>query len=392
MRKPATSERAESRRTSPLAADTPSLWVEIDREKLLNNLGIAKNLAGPGVGLIAVVKANAYGHGLEIVASTLEPHVDMFAVTKIQEALRLREHGIETPVLILGPVAAGELKSVIRIRSVITISSLEEANQLNQEAEKLNRNIFVHVKIDTGMGRLGISSRDALEHVLKIAGLSRIRITGLYTHFPSADEPKSLLTQKQVKRFGELTGALKRKRVELGSTHLSNSSALVLSHACGGSMARPGIMLYGVLPGSLSGSAGRLGLKPVLSWKAKVIFVKELLKGETCGYGCAYKASRRIRIALLPVGYSHGYPFALSSKAEVLIKGKRYPVAGRVSMDFLALAIGKGSNIAIGDTVTLIGGEGNDEITVTEIAERARTVPYEIMTGIHPSIRRRCRP
>ncbi len=368
-----------------------SVWVEIHRENLLKNLGIVKRLAGSGTGIIAVVKANAYGHGLEIVASTLAPHVYMFAVTRVQEALRLREYGIDTPVLILGPVSAVELKTAIQTRSLVTISSLEEAYCLNEEAERLNRSIFAHIKVDTGMGRLGVPVAIALGEILKIAKLSRLEVKGLYTHFPSADESGSLFTQKQMGNFKQLVNSLKKKGLELEATHLSNSSAVVSAQNAGGSLVRPGIMLYGVLPGGLSGKSPKLGLEPVLSWRAKVAFVKELQKGETCGYARAFKAARKTRIAWLPVGYSHGYPFSLSSVAQVLIKGKRYQVAGRVSMDFLGVNIGAGSDIYAGDIATLIGKD-RDEITVSEVARWAKTIPYEIMTGIHPSVPRRVFP
>ncbi len=375
----------------PALKTESSVWVEIHRENLLKNLGIAKRLAGPDTGIIAVVKANAYGHGLEIVASTLAPHVHMFAVTRVQEALRLREYGIDIPVLILGPISVAELKTAIQTHSLITVSSLEEAYYLNEEAERLNRSIFAHIKVDTGMGRLGIPLAAALRDIVKIAKLSRLEVKGLYTHFPSADESPSLFTQKQMENFKQLADSLKKKGLELDATHLSNSCAVVSAKNAGGSLVRPGIMLYGVLPGGLAGKSAKLGLEPVLSWRAKVVFVKELQKGETCGYARAFKATRKTRIAWLPVGYSHGYPFSLSSVAQVLIKGKRYPVAGRVSMDFLGVNIGAGSDIRAGDTATLIGKD-RDEITVSEVACWAKTIPYEIMTGIHPSVPRRVLP
>ena len=369
-----------------LKTESP-VWVEIHRENLLKNLGIAKRLAGLETGIIAVVKANAYGHGLEIVASTLAPHVHMFAVTRVQEALRLREYGIDTPVLILGPLSSAELKTAIQTRSLITISSLREAYYLNAEAERLNRSVFAHIKVDTGMGRLGIPAGTAFAEITKIAKLSRINVKGLYTHFPSADDSESLFTQKQIRNFKQLVTFLRKNGLEFEATHLSNSSAIVSSQNAGGSWVRPGIMLYGVLPGSLAHKSTELGLEPVLSWRAKIVLVKELQKGETCGYARAFKAARKTRIAWLPVGYSHGYPFSLSSSAQVLIKGKRHSIAGRVSMDFLGIDIGARSDIHAGDIATLIGKDG-DEITVSEISRQAKTIPYEIMTGIHPSVPR----
>lgn len=375
-----------------LALKTESpVWVEIHRENLLKNLGVVKRLAGVETGIIAVVKANAYGHGLEIVASTLAPHVHMFAVTRVQEALRLREYGIETPVLVLGPISSTELKTAIQTRSLITISGLREAHDLNAEAERLNRSVAAHVKVDTGMGRLGIPAGTALSEITKITKLSRINVKGLYTHFPSADDSESSFTQKQIRNFKQLVAFLRKSGLEFEATHLSNSSAIVSAQNAGGSLVRPGIMLYGVLPGGLAHQSTKLGLGPVLSWRAKVILVKELQKGETCGYARAFKAVRKTRIAWLPVGYSHGYPFSLSSSAQVLIKGRRHFVAGRISMDFLGIDIGARSDIHAGDVATLIGKDG-DEITVSEIAERAKTIPYEIMTGIHPSIPRRVFP
>ena len=209
-----------------LKTEPSAVWVEIHRENLLKNLSIVKRLAGSGIGIIAVVKANAYGHGLEMVASTLAPHVYMFAVTRVQESLRLREYGIDTPVLILGPVSAAELKTAIQTRSFVTISSLEEAHYLNAEAERLNRSIFAHIKVDTGMGRLGIPVAIALREIVKLTKLSRLEVKGLYTHFPSADESASPFTQKQMGNFKQLVNLLKKKGLELEATHLSNSSAV----------------------------------------------------------------------------------------------------------------------------------------------------------------------
>lgn len=374
-----------------LRTESP-VWIEIHRENLINNVRVVKKLSGPATAVAAVVKANAYGHGLEIVAGAIAPHVNMFAVTRIQEALRLREYGIENPLLILGPVAVSELKTAIQTRSLVTISSLEEAYLLNQEAEKINRTVFVHLKIDTGMGRLGLSFKTSERDAIKIAKLPRLQIKGLYTHFPSADEMNSIFTKTQIARFAEVAADLKKKGANVDSIHLANSSGIVTQGAAGGSMVRPGIMLYGALPNSLRGCVEKLDLRPVLSWKAKVILLKDLEKGDTCGYAQAFKASCKTRIAWLPVGYSHGYPFSLSSKSEVLIKGKRYPVVGRISMDFLAVEVGKRASIRVGDTVTLIGKDGDDEITIFELAQRAGTIPYEIMTGIHPSLPRKPLP
>jgi len=369
-----------------------SLWLEVDRARLLHNVGVIKRLAGPGVKVLAVIKANAYGHGLETVASTLAPHVSMFGVSQLPEVLRLREHGIETPILILTPLAPADVCSAIQSQSTITVSSFEEAGHINAEAARLMRVANVHIKVDTGMGRLGISHLEATSVIEKMASLNHIRFQGLYTHFASADLPDRLFTRGQITRFTGICRALMEKGLAPKDVHLSNSSGVMLFKAAGGTMVRPGIMLYGILPTGLRRSLSRSELLPTLAWRTRILFIKVLLSGDSCGYGRSYVAKRREYIAWLPVGYGHGYPLSLSNKARVLIRGRRYRVAGKVSMDLTAVSLGGRRNAEVGDEVTLLGSDGAAEITVSEFAEWAGTIPYEILTRIHPSIPRRIAP
>lgn len=373
------------------ASKKSPVWLEIHRENLLHNVGAVKQWAGPGVEVIAVIKANGYGHGLELVASTLGPHVTMFGVTGLQEALRLREYGIETPILFLGPLQEEEIRSAIQSRSVITLSSYKEAKLVESVAAKLGRIALVHLKIDTGMGRLGVAEQDAVSLALRISNQNHLRLEGVYTHFPSADEDERF-TRLQIERFHTAVGQLKEKGITIPKTHLSNSAALTLFRAAGGSLVRTGLMLYGALPHALGRYVRTLNLFPVLSWKTKVLYTKELARGQSCGYGRTFTARRKTRIAWLPVGYSHGYPLPLSGRGEVVIRGKRFPVRGRVSMDFTPVEIGLRSPVREGDTVTLLGTEDKAEISLAEFSRWAGTIPYDILTGIHPAIPRISKP
>lgn len=371
-----------------------SAWLEIHLGNLIHNLGVAKRLAGPDVGILAVIKANAYGHGIEMTASALAPHVSMFGVTRLSEALRLREYGIETPVLLLGPIPGDEIQTAVKSRCVITVSSLAEARTIELEAAKLGRPALIHVKVDTGMGRLGISWRRAAGEIRAISRLRHLRLEGLYTHFPKADQANDLdFSRAQIERFHTIRTSLESDGVQPSAVHLSNSAGLASLGPAGGNFVRPGLMLYGALSESIPvRKVRRLDLLPVLAWRTRVILIKELFRGETCGYAGSHKAKCRTRVAWIPVGYSHGYPLSLSSRARVLIRGQYYPVAGRISMDFTAIDIGARGEIKIGDPVTLIGQDGKKQITLNDVARWGGTIPYEIATCIHPSIPRVAAP
>ena len=360
-------------------------WIEIDEAALIHNLEHIKMLTLPSAEVLAVIKANAYGHGLLEVAKVLKDHVTYFGVASIDEALRLRQHEIESPILLFGIHPVSHVEMAISANVTLTISSLDQAGLISSVAEKLQKPAVAHIKIDTGMGRLGISLREAKDTILKIAADPRLKLEGIYTHFPSAEADDHSFTEKQIRQFHQLIAALAEKGVACAYRHTANSAGILNHRSSHLNLVRPGLALYGIYPHpSLE---PRVKLKPALHWKTKIILTKTLHKGDSVGYGQTFVASGKTNIAILPIGYSHGYPVALSGKSKVLIQGKFYPVIGRVSMDYIAIELGDDS-YASGELVTLLGSSQNQVIHAEELATLSGTIPYEIVTRINPQIPR----
>ena len=251
------------------------------------------------------------------------------------------------------------------------------ADDIAELSGKLGKISRIHIKVDTGMGRMGIPFRDALPVIKKIAGLKHLTPEGIYTHFPSADAENGF-TEKQLHDFSLLLEALDRKGIRFRYRHAANSAAALRIRTPILNLCRPGLLLYGI---SAISPVPTNHFKPVLSMKARVLLTKRLAAGDSAGYGRSFIAEKPVNIAVLPVGYSHGYPFRCSGRAEVLYKGKRYPVAGRVSMDYLIICLGN-DTASVGEDMTLIGSSAADAITAEEIADWAGTIPYEVVTRL----------
>lgn len=358
------------------------LWIEVNLNNLHNNLLYLRSYLNKEVRFMATIKQQAYGHGLVPVAEFLKDKVDFFAVASIEEGRSLRQAGIKNPILVLSAVMPSFVEQVIKYKLRTIVFDMFYAKQLNKIGIKRNMAIPVHIKVDTGMGRLGIWYKEALEFIEKLKKMKGIYLEGIFTHFPAADTDRDF-TNFQIKEFSNLLNKLLKAKIKIPIVHTANSIALIDYPCAHFNLVRPGLSLYGVSP------ARKIkDLKPVLSLKAKVIFSKKILKGHSVSYGRSFISRQAIYIATLPVGYGDGYPWRLSNKGKVIIKGKLFPIAGRVCMDHTMVNLGRNNSIKQGDEVILIGGQGKSKITAENLAEWAGTIPYEILTRLSLSIPR----
>ncbi|MFA6600566.1 MAG: alanine racemase [Candidatus Omnitrophota bacterium] len=360
-------------------------WIEISLGRLLANARAIRRAQGPlQGGLFAVVKANAYGHGLKEIAQALAAEAAYLGVSSIHEAVELREHGIETPIFLFGRVFSAELPAVVTEGITLCVSSLEEAEEISEISFSLGQKTPVHIKIDTGMGRMGIPARSALPVIEKISALPGLDAEGIFTHFPTAEKEDGV-TESQLNDFLLLLEYLDRKGIRFRYCHASNSAASLKIKSPALNLFRPGLLLYGIYPDA--SARERIHVEPVLTLKSRIIHKKPLHTGDTSGYGRDFVAEKPTTLGILPIGYSQGYPFTASGRAHVLYRGKRYPVAGRVSMDYIAVDFGE-DPFKAGDEVILIGKSGSEVITAEELAQWAGTISYEIVTRLPTRIPR----
>jgi len=351
-------------------------WVEIDLGAIEHNFRLIKKIVGPRVKILAVVKADAYGHGMLPVAKRLiRLGVNYLGVASIEEGIRLRQAKIRTPVLLFENILPEFAPEVIKYNLTATVCTEEVARSLNDCARRNGRRVKVHIKIDTGMGRLGIWHKEAQEFIKKIRYFSNLQVEGLYTHFPCADSDSDF-TRGQINDFKSLILELKQDGIRIPICHIANSMGKVGYPESHMDMVRSGIMLYGLYP--KDSLRGKIKLKPALSFKSRIIFIKKAFSGLGISYGRTFICPRDTIIATLPVGYQDGYLRILSNRSKVLFKGKRYPEVGRVCMDQLMVDLGKITKAKIGDQITLVGKEGREEISLEELARLAGTINYEL--------------
>ncbi len=352
---------------------------EIDLNKLKKNVREIKKTVSPTVKLMAIVKANAYGHGsVEIAKAAETAGADYFGVASLGEALELRSSSIKTPILILSETDHSHIERVLDADITQTVYTLELAQLLSDTASHKRKKAKVHVKIDTGMSRVGVLPENARSLIEKIIRLPGIELEGIFTHFAKADDPDSGFTMEQFGKFNKIIESLKAGGIKVPILHAANSAAMINFPETRLDMVRIGICLYGLKP-----SADNKGpeIEPVLYFKTKVLYIKEVPENTPVSYGASYHTSKRTKIATLPVGYADGLSRGLSNKGSVIIKGKKYPIAGNVTMDMTMVEVGS-DKIEIGDEAVLIGRDGNEEITVGEIAGLDGTINYEVVCGI----------
>ena len=357
--------------------ETHRCWVEIDRSALRHNARVVRERTGSAE-MLAVVKANAYGHGLLGVAQALAGDAQLFGVANLQEALTLRE-SLSHPIVILGP-ATPEERSVIAERGFIpTISSLEEAEAFNRFGP-----VAINFKIDTGMGRMGVVEHQALEVFKKLAALPNINIHSISTHMPVSNEDAEY-TRDQLVRFRNIINQIRAEFPGTYKAHVLQSAGTLAHNSEVFDIVRAGIILYGISP---LPEFQKL-LKPVMTWKTRTCLVRDMPKGSSVSYGRTFITPREMRVATLSAGYADGYPWQLSNRgAAMLVRGQRCPLLGRVTMDLMVIDVTNIDDVQVGDEVVLMGRDGNEEISCTELAERAGTIPWEIFTRIGTRVRR----
>ncbi len=360
---------------------------EIDLSALRHNLEQVRKRIGHEGEIFAVVKADAYGHGAVRVARTLYSEgIRFFGVATAEEGIELRENGLDGALTILGGVSPGQYDLLFEYGFIPVLYNLEWAEKLSERALEKGRRLAVWVKVDTGMGRLGFLPEEARDAILRISELSGLTLLGVFSHFADADLLDREFTDRQLQIFVGLKEELAGCSIRLPYWHLANSAAVMSFPAGLFNMVRPGIMLYGYGP-SGAFPAGE-ALRPVLSWRTRIQHLKEVPPGTPLSYGRTFVTDRTSRIATLPVGYADGYPRSLSNRAEVLVRGKRAPVVGRVTMDMILADVTGIEGVGIGDRVTLMGEDGAERISAWDLAMWADTIAYEILCGIRRRVPR----
>lgn len=364
-------------------------YAEISLEAIGHNIREVKKRLPEGVKLLGVVKANAYGHGAVPVASYLENQVDYFATATIEEAVELRENGISAPILILGYVSPSQYGDLVEYDITQTIDSYAQALALEKEAARQNRKAKAHLAVDTGMTRIGfqVTEHDA-DEAAKIADLPHIELEGMFTHFSCADQEDKTYCSMQMEKYDKMTALLAERGVTIPLRHICNSAGIMEFDDHRFEMVRSGIITYGIYP-SEEVKKERLDLIPALSWKSHVIHVKEVGPGIGVSYGATYVTEKPMtRIATVSAGYADGYPRALSNQGCVLIHGKKAPIIGRICMDQMMVDVTDIPDVQVEDVVTLVGTDGDETITIKEIANPAARFDYEMLCDISSRVTR----
>ncbi len=355
-------------------------WAEIDLEAVKYNLGEIKDLLDEKVDVMAVIKANAYGHGIEQVGKALVSEgVTYLGVASVDEALKLRNTGITEPILVLGSVLEEEARAAMQHDVTLTLCDNRLLNTLIELSRKYSIRPKVHVKIDTGMGRIGVWYEDAITFIREVSSRKDIQMEGIYTHFCSAARDK-VITNFQIKAFEKIINELEAIGIDIKYKHAANSIAIVDWKKSHLNLVRTGILLYGVYPKDTFRKD--FTLRPVMSLKTKIVYLKDAPPGRSISYGRTYITQKHTKIATIPIGYADGYGRILSNKAEALVNGKFVRIAGIVTMDQTLLDVGDVEDVKVGDEVTLIGRQGDSEMLVEKIAKLAGTIPYEILSSI----------
>ncbi len=363
----------------PSSSGRPTVG-EVDLGALEFNYRQLKKRIPEDVKLLAVVKADAYGHGAVPVSLRLEKlGVDYLGVAIPEEGVELRRGGVKTPILVLGGIFGGEVDQFFRFRLTPVIFKKDSLRILSREAERRKRKVKVHLKVDTGMGRLGVPLNLWSDFLHEVTRFPRIETEGILSHFAMTDEEKGF-TRNQWRAFQEAVKTAQAFGICCPYLHMANSATLTTSPAYSARLVRPGIMLYGSYPAPTFRSL--IPLKPVMRLKTRIHFLKSVPPGTRISYGGTFKAKRKSLIATLPIGYADGYNHHLSNHGEVLIHGKRAPVVGKVCMDFIMVDVTDIPRVSVGDEVVLMGRQGKEQITPEEIAEKINSISYEVLCSI----------
>lgn len=368
------------------ARDTKKTIVEIDLGAIAHNLKIIKAKVGADKKILLPVKADGYGHGAVQVSKIAEENglADILGVSSPEEGMELREAGIELPVLILGLIlpCKDNIDNIIDYNLSQTVADIELALKISERAIEKEKRVRLHLKVDTGMGRIGCGPEESAELARRISGLNGVLLEGIFSHFPVADDPDSDFTRRQINEFEAVIREIEERSIEIPLKHLANSAAIFQYSDSIFNLVRPGIAAYGYSPSPDFNSG--IDLIPSMTFKSYIVFNKRVKKGTPLSYGLTYTADKDSNIATVPVGYGDGYNRQLSNRGRVIIRDRRYPVAGRVCMDQIMVNLGDDEYPA-GEEVILFGREG---VTVETIAQLTNTIPYEVTCAISKRVRR----
>ena len=369
--------------------DFPNIWAEVDLDAIAHNVRELRRITRPSARLIAVVKADGYGHGAEAVARTaLANGADMLAVARVDEGVQLRRAGFDVPILVMGPTFPGFTDRIIDYDLIQGVTSLAAARELAARAVQRNTVIPVHVKVDSGMGRLGLVPEcgapggdlrlPAVEEVRALSNLDGLRLEGIFTHFAAADETDKTFAELQLDIFSTFLDRLSRAGIDCGLRHAANSAAVIDLPRAHLDAVRPGIALYGLYP-SRAVDLRKVELRPALALKSRILQVKEVPAGFPVSYGMTWQAPCDTRIATVATGYADGIQRRLSNRGRMLVHGVEVPIVGRVCMDLIMLDVGAVEGVAVGDEVVIIGRQGDAEISADTVADLLDTINYEVV-------------
>ena len=362
-------------------------WVEIDLNALRYNLLAIRKWVGPQIKILGIVKADAYGHGdYEVSRVLLNNGVEMLSIAILEEGIQLRDKGIKAPLLILGGIFEEQIDTVIQYGLTPTVYDLKLADVLSKRANYFNKIMKVHVYVDTGMGSIGVKYDKAVEFVKFVKNMKNLLIEGIYTHCSSSDEKDSAFTNLQIKRFRDVLDALDTIKVCIPLRHMANSGAILDYPEAYFNMVRPGLSLYGLYP---SEDVSRdIGIKPVMSFKTRLVHIKNMDSGDVVGYGRTYRITKPTRVATLPLGYDDGYNRLFSNQGEVIIRGKKASIVGRICMDQCFVDVTNIKDVSVGDEVVLYGSQAQESIPIESIAKQLNTIPYEVTCSISKRVPR----
>jgi alanine racemase len=359
-------------------------WAEVNLTQLSQNLQAIRAHVAPAK-VIIVVKANAYGHGLAEVSKQLASQTDYIGVAVLEEGIFLRELGVTAPIIVLGGIWGDQVPQYLQHNLTLTASSVERLEQIDAVAGQMRVKAKVHLKIDTGMERIGVHYYSA--QILQEAALKcvNVEVEGIFSHFANADASDLTHARLQLERFNQVLRFYEKKGLPMPIRHMANSAAILQLMQSHLDMVRPGILLYGVYPAAEV--VRSVEVRPALAWKSRVVYFKVVKPGHPVSYGSTWQSDHPVRIVTVPVGYGDGYFRSLSDKAQVIIRGKKYPQVGRVCMDQMMVNIESDSAFN-GDEVTLMGESDGETITAQDLADWAGTIPYEILTNINTRVPR----
>ena len=360
-------------------------WIEIDLAAIAHNLKDIKRKVGNDIKILAIVKADAYGHGAVKVSQTLVDNgVDMLGVAFPEEGIELRESNINIPILVLNPVLSEQIEDVLKYSLGVTVCNLDIAERLSKTAKRHYRNIRIHVDVDTGMGGSGVSPDKALSFIKAMQLIENLEIEGIFTHFNSSEEKDKSFSHEQNKVFKEVIKRLEDEKIRIPLIHAANSAAILDMPDSYFNMVRPGLILYGIFPSNYV--LKNIDLKPAMSFRTRIINLKHLDPGSTIGYGRTFEVLKQTAVATIPVGYKNGFNRHFSNLGEVLINGRRSSIIGRVCMDRCFIDVTNLPDVEIGSEVVLYGNQDNETISIESAAELIGTIPYEIVCNIGTKI------